>query len=84
MYAMNSNVLFSKKDCMGCFASETFFESNGIEYEIKKIDEDQEALEFVKSLGFSQAPVVVIYRGGVIVSSWSGFNPDKILEIKSF
>jgi glutaredoxin-like protein NrdH len=70
--------LFSKSGCMGCFASELMLEEKGIGFEILMMDEDQEALDFVKSLGFKQAPVIVVYNENNVVSSWSGFQPDKI------
>lgn len=38
-----------------------------------------EALSFIQSLGYSQAPVVVVKDGkGAIVKHWSGFRPDLI------
>jgi glutaredoxin-like protein NrdH len=50
-------------------------EANGIDYDEVRLDEDPEALAYVRSLGYSSAPVV---EAGEV--HWSGFRPDKIKE----
>ena len=51
----------------------------GVEHESVDVSKDLEALMFIQSLGYSQAPVVVVKDAkGAIVKHWSGFRPDMI------
>jgi glutaredoxin-like protein NrdH len=45
----------------------------GIAYDEVNVEEDAEALAFVKSLGYESAPVVVAGD-----QHWSGFRPERI------
>lgn len=80
---MKTVTLYSKKDCLGCFATEMTLESQKTKYETIKVDEDREGLELIKSLGFRAVPVVVVREGPDIVSSWSGFRPDRLSELQN-
>ena len=51
--------------------------TKGINYRVIDLAADEAATEFVKGLGYLQAPVVVTDEGG----HWSGFRPDKIAEL---
>lgn len=51
--------------------------TKGISYEIVDLSESDAALEYVKELGYAQAPVVVVDDQ----DHWSGFRPDKIERI---
>lgn len=51
-------------------------DAKGLAYEIRDLSEDPAALEYVKSLGHLQAPVVVTDE-----DHWAGFRPDKINEL---
>jgi len=44
-----------------------------IAYDVVDVSVDTEALEYVRSLGYSSAPVVVAGD-----EHWSGFRPDKL------
>nr|DAP03046.1 MAG TPA: glutaredoxin-like protein [Caudoviricetes sp.] len=47
-------------------------------YSVRKVDENQDAYDFVtKTLGYSQAPVVYVDADGV-VDHWSDFRPDRV------
>lgn len=71
---MKSTVtVFSKPSCVQCNATYRALDKKGIKYESIDISQDAEALEYVRSLGYVQAPVVVTDQG-----HWSGFRPDKI------
>lgn len=74
--------LYSKEDCGQCTMTEKVLNSENIEYETLKMDQDQEALEFVKDLGYLQAPVVYTEHEGQ-VEHWSGFRPDLIKKLGS-
>lgn len=69
-------VVYSKPRCVQCDATKRTLAKQGVSYEEIDMSVDLEALEYVKSLGFAQAPVVV--AGG---DSWAGFRPDKIKSL---
>ncbi|MCP2286971.1 Glutaredoxin, partial [Promicromonospora umidemergens] len=52
-------------------------DAKGILYDIVDLSENDAALEYVKELGYSQAPVVVVDDQ----DHWSGFRPDKIERV---
>ncbi|MBR5951250.1 MAG: glutaredoxin-like protein NrdH, partial [Actinomycetaceae bacterium] len=66
----------STSGCMQCKATMRALDKAGIEYTEIKLDEDLEMMEYVKSLGYSAAPVVIAGS-----EHWSGFRPDKIKEL---
>ncbi|EHJ56407.1 glutaredoxin-like protein NrdH [Streptococcus urinalis FB127-CNA-2] len=73
---MANIVVFSKNNCMQCKMTKKFLEQNGAEFEEINIDQHPEKIDYVKSLGFSSAPVI---EAGDIV--FSGFKPAKLKEI---
>lgn len=68
--------VYSKKSCVQCNATYKALTNKGIDYEVKMIDEDPEALEALKGMGFLSAPVVV-----TPTETWSGFRPDLIANL---
>ncbi|BCO56108.1 hypothetical protein MINTM005_13520 [Mycobacterium intracellulare] len=69
-------------ECVKCRATEISLRRKGIDVEKIMLNEDAEAVEFVKSLGHTTAPVVVVERDGVVVDHWSDFREDKIAALK--
>ena len=65
--------LFSKNNCMQCKMTKKFLEKEGADFEEINIDEQPEKIDYVKSLGFTAAPVI---EAGDIV--FSGFQPAKL------
>lgn len=65
--------LFTKPGCVQCVATYRKLTTKGVAFETVDISVNEEALEFVKSLGYSQVPVVVVGD-----RHWSGFDPDRI------
>lgn len=65
--------VYSKSSCVQCTATYRKLTANGLEFQVIDVEESTEAAEYVKSLGYSQAPVVVTGD-----DHWSGFRPDKI------
>ena len=51
--------------------------TKGIPYRVVDLSEDDAALEYVKELGYAQAPVVVVDDQ----DHWAGFNPIEIDRI---
>ncbi|MCB8909014.1 glutaredoxin family protein [Rhodococcus rhodochrous] len=66
--------LFAKTTgCQQCTATKRHLDRQGTPYEIRYVDEDPEALDAVRLLGYNAVPVVV--AGDM---HWSGFRPDKL------
>jgi glutaredoxin-like protein NrdH len=80
--------VYSKPRCPQCDATARLLNRMGAPYTKVDVTEDDVAYEFVKQLGYQQAPVVVVRdlhkeesddeRGDNIVEHWSGFNPDRV------
>ena len=68
-----SVIVYSKSNCQPCRLTKRAFDSKGVDYIEKRVDEYPEALAEIKALGYLQVPVVVV--GDV---HWSGLNPDLI------
>lgn len=67
-------VVYTKPDCVQCNATYRALNRAGLPYETVNISQDTEALEWVKSLGHAQAPVVIVNGK----DHWSGYRPDRI------
>lgn len=63
--------------CPQCRATKRKLDSLGIPYNTVNIDNDNEAREYVTSLGYFQAPVVINGE-----DHWSGFRPDRLDSLK--
>lgn len=72
---MTDITVYSRPNCEPCKATIRKLNSLGARYEKVDLTEDPDALDYVKSLGYSGAPVVV--AGDV---HWAGFSPDKIAK----
>lgn len=72
--------LYSKPMCVQCNQSKKTLDKLGLNYVVSDVTEDEKAYEFVtQELGYSAAPVLVIKNeSGDVVSSWSGFQPEKL------
>lgn len=71
-----SIIVYSKPRCPQCVATCRKLDGLGAQYE--SVDAS-EALSFIRGLGYSQAPVVVVKDAeGAVVRHWSGFRPDLI------
>lgn len=67
--------------CVACRGTEIMLRRKGVEARKVRVDLDAEALEFIKSLGYTQAPVVVIYEDGEMVEHFGGFSSERIEEL---
>ena len=65
--------VYTKPACVQCTATYKALDKQGIDYETVDISLDAEARNYVMSLGYLQAPVVVVGN-----DHWSGFRPDRI------
>ena len=69
-------------NCIKCRAVEISMRNRGIEATKVLVNEDVEALAYIKSLGYSEAPVIVVSQDGEVVDHWSGFSDEKINSLK--
>ncbi len=65
--------VYSKPACVQCDATYRALDRSGLAYQVVDITEDAAAREYVLSLGYLQAPVVVAGP-----DHWSGYRPDRI------
>ena len=71
--------VYSKPNCPQCTATYRKLKSLNAEYLSVDVTQDPEALSFIRSLSYSQAPVVVVRDAqGSVIRHWSGFRPDMI------
>ena len=77
--------VFSTPGCNMCWATEKRLKKNGIDYQVVKLDEDEQARVDLQARGYgagTQAPVVMVERDGVVVDSWTGFKVTRIDALK--
>lgn len=70
---MSQITVYTKPACVACKATFRALNNAGIAYQEIDITEDAAARDYVMSLGYLQAPVVVAGD-----RHWSGFRPDHI------
>lgn len=68
--------VYSKNNCMQCKMTKKFLEQHGADFQEINIDEHPEKVDYVKSLGFTSAPVI---KADNVV--FSGFQPAKLKEL---
>lgn len=68
--------VYSKPNCQQCVATYRKLGSMGLPFNSIDITEDAKSAEFVRSLNYAQAPVVVVTDGEEVKEHWSGFRPD--------
>ena len=68
--------------CVKCRATEISMRRKGIDAVKVLVNEDPDAMNFIKSLGYVEAPVVVVTEGDEVVDSWSGFSEEKIAKLQ--
>jgi glutaredoxin-like protein NrdH len=65
--------VYTKPACVQCNATCKALDKAGLDYRLVDITDDAAARDYVMSLGYLQAPVVVAGA-----EHWSGFRPDAI------
>lgn len=69
--------VYTKVGCPPCDATKRKMKKEGIDFEEVSLMDNPEAIDYIKSLGYMQAPVVVTET-----ESWGDFRPDRILALK--
>lgn len=62
--------------CVQCDSTKRLLTRNEIEYTTVDLSQDEAAMDMVRSLGYSAAPVVIAGD-----EHWSGFRPDKLAAL---
>jgi len=75
---MPTITVYSKPACVQCNATCKRLDKCGLEYEVVDVSVDDQAREYVMSLGYLSAPVVVVESGGSIHDHWTGFSDRRI------
>lgn len=65
--------LFTLPACVQCDSTKRVLTRNSIEYREVDLSLDTEAMEMVRGMGYTAAPVVIAGD-----EHWSGFRPDKL------
>lgn len=68
--------VYTKPMCVQCDATKRALTKQGVEFATIDLSEDAGALDFVRSLGHMQAPVVMAGD-----EHWSGYRPDLIKKV---
>ncbi|MDR3128248.1 MAG: glutaredoxin family protein [Bifidobacteriaceae bacterium] len=68
--------LYSKPHCVQCEATKRLFDKYNVKYNVIDITKDPSAMDYIASLGFMQAPVVVTGD-----EKWCGLRPDMIQKV---
>lgn len=76
--------VYSKPSCVQCTATYRALDRAGVPYETADVSTDTEALDFVKTLGYAQVPVVYVEHPATgAVDHWSGFQPGRIAALEA-
>jgi glutaredoxin-like protein NrdH len=65
--------VYSKPACQACIATKRQLDKEGLEYQMIDVTKDPTAREYVESLGYLSAPVIVAGE-----DHWFGYRPDRI------
>lgn len=71
-------VVYTLPACVQCDSTKRLMKRENIPFTEVDLSQDEAALELVRSLGYSAAPVVVAGD-----KHWSGFKLDHIMELAS-
>ena len=70
---VNRVTLYSRPGCGPCRATSAALTKRGVDFDVVDISVDDAGRDYVVSLGYQQAPVVVVGD-----EHWSGFRPGRI------
>lgn len=73
---MTTVTVYTSPGCVQCNATFRALDKAGITYSTVDVSIDTAAVEKLRELGHTQAPVVLTET-----DHWSGFRPDKISEL---
>ena len=65
--------VYTMPNCVQCEQSKRYLDTKQVEYSVVDISEDSKAYEFVTSLGYKSAPIIVAGN-----DHWSGFRLERL------
>ena len=68
--------IYTKNNCMQCVATKNIMDKQGLAYQLINLDDQPEAIDNLKALGYRQLPVVMADE-----DHWNGFRPDKLMRL---
>ena len=69
--------VYTKPNCQQCNFTKNFINDNGIEAEFIDVTQDENALSYIKELGYNAMPVVYVDES----THWFGFRPDELEKL---
>lgn len=75
---MSKVTIYTLPSCVQCDSTKRYLQKNLVDYEEVKLQEAPEALEMIRGMGYTAAPVVMAGE-----SHWSGFRMDKLEALKA-
>jgi len=69
--------VYTTPGCTDCNATRKALTRRGLPYRTVDLTTDSEAMDYVRGLGYAQAPVCVTDTG----EHWSGFRPDRLTAL---
>lgn len=73
---MTKVTVYTTPACVQCQTTKKYLDKYGIVYEVVDLSQDADAMDYVRSLGHTQAPVVE-YDG----NHWSGFRHNLLQNL---
>lgn len=67
-------IVYSKPNCMQCQFTKKYLKNKGIPFEEKDVEQNDEAIDELKKMGFSSLPVVIAEG----LEAFNGFRPDML------
>lgn len=68
--------VYTLPSCVQCDSTKRYLKKNLIEFQEVKLSEDAQAMEKIRNMGYTQAPVVEVGS-----SHWSGFRMDELQKL---
>ena len=70
--------LYTRPSCVACKATKRWLKKNGVNYATVDVSIDDEARDYVLSLGYTSAPVVAVEIDGEFLEHFSGYREDRL------
>lgn len=72
-------VIYTKNNCQPCRLTKAWLTSHGLRYIEHNVEDDPDAFERVKAMGYQGVPVVVVpFDWPTPGEHWQGLRPDKL------
>ena len=68
--------IYTLPACVQCESTKRYLSKNGVEFQEISMKDDASALEKIRGMGYTQAPVVVAGD-----TAWSGFRLDSLQKL---